>query len=117
MRLYTGNKVKAGWALEVLLINTSDACVVFPFNYGVKIYHQEDEKINFIANLVDYTSKNEIFLTPEGELSSQRLIAIEPDLTDFSVAAPQELHATITGHLCDDENVVITKEITFFVVP
>jgi hypothetical protein len=42
---------------------------------------------------------------------------LAPDLTNITVNAPREFRATITGHLCDDETVEITKEIIFFVVP
>ena len=112
------NQVKAGWGLEARVMNRSDYCVIFPYDYGIKIYFRKagGEDVE-VSNTVNYTFLENAPMVERIDGGSQGSIMLAPDLTNITVNAPREFRATITGHLCDDETVEITKEIIFFVVP
>ncbi len=112
-----GNQVKAGWGLEARVVNRSDYCVFFPYDYGIKIYLKAGEIETEIANTVTYLNPEDVRLVEKNNVGSQGAIVLRPDIANIAIDAPQEFRATITGHLCDDQTVEITKEIIFFVVP
>lgn len=111
------NQVMVGWGLEARVVNRSDYCVFFPYDYGIKIYLKAGEIETEIENTVTYLNPEDVRLVEKNNVGSQGAIVLRPDLTNIVIDAPQEFRATITGHLCDDETVEITKEIIFFVVP
>ncbi len=111
------NQVMVGWGLEAWITNESEYCIVFPYDYGVKIYLKDEKAETEVANTVTYANYQDVRLAQRGDSGSRRIIPVLPDLTNIIIDVPQEFRATITGYLCDDETVEITKEIIFFVVP
>lgn len=113
-----GNQIKAGSGLSVSVINRSGYCLIFPYDYGVKkIYLQRNGEELEISNTVDYIFLEDAPTVDKIDIDSSGSVLLAPDLTNIVIDAPQEFRATITGHLCDDETVEITKDIIFFVVP
>lgn len=112
-----GNQITAGSGLSMSILNRSDYCLVFPYDYAIRMYLKKDSEDIEVSNTVEYIFLENAPIFETIEAGSQGSVLIAPDLTNIVVNDPKEFRATITGHLCDDETIEITKEFVFFVVP
>jgi hypothetical protein len=112
-----GPEIQNTESLISFIKNTSSSCMVFPYNYGVKIYMERNGSWVDVPNMTDYRSKEDIQLLPAGNMDSDNVVVLRPNLLDVELQAPTNFRAVLNGHLCDDENVLIKKIVPFTVVP
>jgi hypothetical protein len=60
---------------------------------------------------------NDILLEPVGNIFSEKVITLFPDLTNIHLLGVTNFKAIIIAHLCDDLNIDVEKEIPFTVSP
>jgi hypothetical protein len=97
--------------------NLSEYCMVFPYDFGTKIWIKSDSGWEEIDNIMHYSPEEDRLLDPSGSLFSNMDGSIAPDLTNYPINAKTEFKALLTGHFCDDESIVVEKEILFTVSP
>lgn len=113
----TGPKINTNQYLTVWLVNHSQSCVLFPADYGIRIYTETENGYVEFPNLVRYIGTQPRKLQPNGEVYSERSVDLRPDLAGFTISKPTSFFATITGHLCNDETIIIEKRVEFIVSP
>ena len=69
------------------------------------------------SNMVIIVRDKPDILLPEGDPGSIDFLTIKPDLSDYKISKATDAYVLITGHLCDNENFIIEKEIPFTIVP
>jgi hypothetical protein len=113
----TGPIISQNDYVGVQIQNGSDFCIIFPYDYGTKIYLEKEDDAIEVANSTTYIGRDSIELGPVGDITSSRNIMFSPDMAILQISDLSSFYAEITGHLCDDESVVIKKKIPFVVVP
>jgi hypothetical protein len=113
----TGPEIQATEVLEFWIKNTSNNCIVFPYNYGLKIFVEQNTNWIEVPNPTIYSPEDDIYLREADNIFSYRPVLLRPDISKIQLQGPTNFQATITGHLCDDENVVVEKTIPFVVKP
>jgi hypothetical protein len=104
--------------LDAWVINESNYCFVFPYNYGVRIVMNTGGVWNEIPSLVYYLSQDDIILGSKAEtVFNSYPIAIKPDISRVSITEKSKFIATIKGYLCDHPEIVVEKEIPFYALP
>lgn len=103
--------------VQALVKNPTTYCIVFPLDYGMKIYSEENGNNVEIKNRTVYIGDKPNYLKAISDIESFVLVVISPDTSQLIINQPINFYAEITGHLCDDESVVIKKQIPFVVVP
>ena len=111
-----GNTISQNGDLNILIHNYSDKCIVFPVDYGMKIFMKQGKEIIQLKDKINNIG-DEIKLEPVGEIYADDFIDFEPDLSSITINDTSEFYATIEGHLCDDDKMVIDKTIVFSVKP
>lgn len=104
-----------GWDLE--LTNESNYCVIFPLVSGLKIYTEKGGSRIEVENLLNIIGDENLIVNPKGQIFSSRFVGILPDLSSITVTEPMQFFVSLSGYLCDDEYIKITKVIPFTVVP
>ncbi len=112
-----GNEIKTSGYILVNITNTSSECISFPIDFGLQLYVIENGVLTNIKNKTTYTGDSPYIVNPNGDYVSEILIIFSPDLSMFSIKEETNFVAIIKGQLCDDESVIITKEIPFIVMP
>ena len=104
--------------LNAWVINESNYCFIFPYNYGVSIVMNIGGVWNEIPSLVYYVSQNDIIIGSKAEsVFNSSPISIHPDLSSVSITEKTKFIATIKGYLCDHPEIVVEKEIPFYAEP
>jgi hypothetical protein len=80
----TGPNLSKAETLTFWIKNTSNSCIAFPYDFGLKIYYQNKDTWLETSNEVQYLSdEQDILLQPDGELFSQSIVDLRPDLTNL----------------------------------
>jgi len=103
--------------IEVELNNTSNYCIEFPPDYGIKIYMDENGKITEIGNNTTYIGDKPRYLQPKGNIASKRGILFSPRVSDQKIIDSIIFYAEVTGQLCNDPSIIIQRKIPFSVSP
>ncbi len=104
-----------GWDIE--LTNESKYCVIFPLVSGMKIYTERDGSRIEVENLLKIMGDENLVINPNGQIFSSRFVGIVPDLSEIAVTEPIQFFISLSGYLCNDESVKISKIIPFTVIP
>ena len=112
----SGPEIPVYGHIEALLNNPTSFCIVFPPDLGIRLFLEQEGSITEIHNFTKYIGDQSRYLEPAGH---QDFISVgfDPDISDLGVLEATEFYAEITGHLCDDDSVVIIKRIPFVIVP
>jgi hypothetical protein len=114
----TGPEISPGGEVLAWINNTTDNCINFPTDFGIKVFVLQGEDWLEVQNLVTYESDEpQVVLEPKGEMFSRNLVHIWPDVSSLIITEPVDSYALITGHLCEDENYAIEKKIPFVIIP
>jgi hypothetical protein len=113
----TGPEIHKTDDLEFWAKNTSTNCVVFPYDYGIKIFREVDGIWVETPNLTEYFPRQDKYLREAKNVFSEELLILMPDLSKIQLQGPTNFRAVLNGHLCNDENVVIEKIVPFTVIP
>jgi hypothetical protein len=112
-----GPKIQINDVITALVWNNSSECMIFPLNYGIEIYtYINGEKLE-IDNKAVYKGNDSRILKKKGDIDSFIFVGFSPDLSTFEISKSTEFTAEISGHLCDDDSIIITKKIPFVVYP
>lgn len=104
--------------LEFWIKNTSQACITFPYNFGIRIYYENNGAWVEVGNEFQYLPNvQDIEIQPSGQLFSQNDIELVPDIHNIQITSTAKFKADIQGYLCKDKKVVVEKEIPFTVSP
>jgi hypothetical protein len=107
----------AGVGIEIDLINESNYCVIFPQVSGMTIYTEKSGNRLEVKNLITIMGDENLIVNSQGEIFSKRSVDVVPDVSGITITAPTQFFVSLSGHLCDDENVKIIKVIPFTVTP
>jgi hypothetical protein len=107
----------AGVGIEMDLINESNYCVIFPQVSGMTIYTEKSGSRLEVNNLITIMGDENLVVNSQGEIFSKRSVDIAPDVSGITITAPTQFFVSLSGYLCDDENVKIIKVIPFTVTP
>ncbi len=113
----TGPAIHIYGNVDSTLDNPTNQCIVFPTDYNLKIYKDSTIETTEIKNTTAYIGARPYYLRPVGEIESTLFVTFSPDLTGSTISEPTSFYAEITGHLCNDESVIIKKRIPFIVIP
>ena len=103
--------------LSAWITNQTKYCINFPPDYGIKVFAETSDGWTEIPNRVKYISDHPVLLKPKGDIFSQHSLDAQPDLSALTLTQPTNFYVEISGHLCDDEKVIIEKKIPFVVAP
>jgi hypothetical protein len=113
----TGPRIGVNQDLTVWIKNQTAYCVSFPPDYGIKIFAETSDGWTEVSNLVTFVGNQPRSLKPKGDIFSERSIDVRPDVSALMLSQPTNFYVSISGHLCNDETVLVEKEIPFVVVP
>jgi len=113
----TGPEIEMTDLLDFWVKNTSDECIVFPFDFGAKILLDNNGSWIEINNLARYHPEEDIYLRAAGNIFSENAVGLQPDYSSIVLQENTDLLVVITGHLCEDDSVIIEKQIPFVVKP
>jgi hypothetical protein len=98
--------------------NTSQTCITFPYDFGIKIYYENNGSWIETDNMFQYFPKDkDVLLDSVGNIDSDMVVNLSPDIQNVQISTIVNFKATIQGHLCKDKSVVVEKEIPFTVLP
>lgn len=103
--------------ISLILKNLSDKGVNFPYDMGVRIWAQGDDSWIEVNSMVQYRPYEDRILDPFGSFFSEMAVSIRPDLTDYPLVGKTNFKAILAGHLCEDDTIVVEKEISFSISP
>lgn len=111
-----GSQIRDGESLTVWMKNTSDDCVIFPHDFGIKISYEKDGKTYKVKNNVEYLPNTDKILDPAGSVFSEHEVFINPDLSNIKINGQTDFEASIAGYTCKNHSSVDAR-ILFSVVP
>ena len=85
---------------SVTLKNLSNEYLIFAFNYGIQIYHYDEDRDKWIviADRLRYVSDHDKVIGPfDGEQPSLALVLFQPDLELFDY--PFDIRVTVIGNV------------------
>jgi len=103
--------------VQGIIRNTTSYCFVFPPDLGIKLFEDHVGNLSEIGNYTKYVGKDPIYLMPIGDINEFISISFDPDVSSLTISEPTNFYAEITGHLCNDESIIIKKKIPFVVMP
>ena len=112
-----GPEIQIYGHVQGIIRNTTSYCFVFPPDLGIKLFEDHAGNLFEIGNYTKYIGKDPIYLMPIGDINDFISISFDPDVTSLAISEQTSFYAEITGHLCDDDSVIITKKIPFVIVP
>jgi hypothetical protein len=113
---YGTSEIKPPDALTIQIRNASSYCMAFPYDYQAELYLLDGNKRKWVNNLASdgvYRRDQEL---PPGNVNIG-FITARPNLDGLDVSRPLDFVFVIIGNLCEDENIVIQKEIPFTLIP
>lgn len=102
--------------VTVWITNTSTYCIVFPTDFGIKLFVNINGNTSEIPNRTIYLGDRSNYLRPKGNLESTMGLVFSPDSSLFNSTREAQFYAEITGHICDEESTTITKVIPFMII-
>ena len=84
--------------------NTSHERIAFPFDFRARILVEIGDSWMKIPNLVKYHP-------------SKNVVGLQSDFSGIVLQENTDLVVAITGHLCDDDSIVIEKRVPFVIKP
>lgn len=116
MTYHTGPSISRDDYIEVYFENPTKYCIKFPKDYGIRIFSDEKNSTEIENNTI-YFGSNPRVLGPKGSIGSIRSVVFSPDLSNELINKPTKFYAVITGHICKDNSIIISKRIPFLVNP
>lgn len=86
--------------VSMWLENVNNDCIVFPYDFGLEIYYEENNEKHEISNLMEYSPHDNIILGAKGEFFSISTISFTPDMTGITVSDTTRFIAKISGTMC-----------------
>lgn len=105
LSLFPGN-------VSMWIENVNRDCIVFPYDFGLKIYYEENNEKHEIKNLMRYSPLVNITLGAKGEFSAESTITFTPDLTGVTISSSTQFIVQISGTMCKSSKPFI-QEIPF----
>jgi len=112
-----GPEIGRGQILTVWINNQTSFCISFPRGYGIKIFSETSNGWKEVPNLGKFIGTEPRLLQPKGDFFSEDSIDVFPDVSGLELVQPTNFYVSISGNLCDDETVLVEKNIPFVVVP
>ncbi len=111
-----GSTVKLSENISFLLDNPNKVCIIFPYDFAVKVYYEQKGVSREIKNTMDYSPKGDIILDAKGGAFSSQVLTVKLDLTNDKLSGPTNFVARISGHICRTHE-SFNQEIPFTVIP
>jgi hypothetical protein len=92
--------------------NVNKDCIVFPYDFGAKIFYEENNERYEIKNLMGYSPHDDITLGAKGEFSAESAISFTPDLSGLTISNSTHFIVRISGVMCKNGK-PFTQEIPF----
>ncbi|MFZ5902901.1 MAG: hypothetical protein ACOYZ8_05055 [Chloroflexota bacterium] len=109
-------RVSENFSISIQLENTNKVCIVFPYDFGVEIFYEQDGILREVDNLMEYVPHDNVTIDGKGSLFPIEILTITPDIEDLSISEPINFTAKITGAICKT-NEVFVQEIPFTIAP
>jgi hypothetical protein len=113
----TGPKISTHETLTIWIVNQTNYCISFPPGFGIRIFAETNNGWVEVQNTGKYLGSDPSLLKPQGDIFSQGIIDAQPDISQLAITKATNFYLEISGHLCDDDTVIVKKEIPFIVVP
>ncbi len=113
----TGPEISSNQNLMFWIKNQTNFCISFPRGYGIRNYAEKSDGWTEVPNLGNFLGNEPRLLKPKGDFFSEDSVVVRPDISNLGLTEPTNFYVTISGHLCDDETVLIEKKIPFVVIP
>jgi len=112
-----GSEIQSGETLEVLIENKTKYCLDFTPYYNIEINVDINGTLTLVKNNIIVSGNKPNILMPVGDPASGGFISVNPEMIIYNISKPIDASFQISGHLCDDENLLITKSIPFTILP
>lgn len=86
--------------VSIWLENINADCIVFPYDFGAKIYYEKNNEKNELKNLMDYFPHDNITISAKGEILATRSFTFTPDLSGLTVTESTRFVLQISGEMC-----------------
>jgi hypothetical protein len=106
-----GPQIKPTARLSFGISNQATECMVFPYDFGKKIFIESKGKWIPVKDIMETNSRENVILQPRSGIG----IFVAPDLSNIVITSPTNSKVVITGHLCNNKDVVVEKTIPFVV--
>ena len=113
----TGPKIIKSEKLIFWVKNKSKECIVFPYDFGVKIFIERGNSWLEVKNLMKYQPVRDITLEAEGNVFDSMVIYLYPDLSEIEIITQTNFNAVISGRFCNNRDIIFKKNIPFIVIP
>jgi hypothetical protein len=113
------NTLDSYGSISVWVINKSNNCFVFPYDYGISFLIQLNGMwVKTPSIPVNYSPHDDIIMEKQGKaLFDSYPITFYPDISNLKISKTTEVKGIIKGYVCDHPEILIEKEIPFYVVP
>lgn len=114
-----GNQVDSFGSIAIWVINKSNNCYIFPYNYGVSLQILENSNWKELpSKLVNYYPHDDIIMEKKGKaIFDSYPVSFYPDISGMKITTETEVIATIKGYICDHPEIVVEKKIPFYIQP
>lgn len=118
IKLMGANYVIAGQGMSLYITNKTTDCVVFPYNYGLRIFVNQKDDWTELQQRDIFASHDDITMEAKGGLFPDETLFVDPDYSKLgNFAATLRMRIVIEGRLCvngkaSDKNVADYIELT-----
>ena len=113
----TGPQIGVHQDLTIWIKNQTKYCVSFPPDFGIKVFAEINKNWQEVPNLGTFLGNEPRLLKPKGDIFAETSLDARPDVSDLGLTQSTNFYVSISGHLCDDDTVLVEKKIPFVVVP
>jgi hypothetical protein len=99
--ILSGLPIKPNTVIDLYIKNKTADCVVFPYNFGVRLFVYKNNSWIEIPNNIIYASQKDVILDPREELNFDALVSLQPDYSKLGVMPNKyQMRVVMIGHLC-----------------
>jgi hypothetical protein len=102
--------------IYLYVVNKTNDCVVFPYNYGLEIFLQVNGNWVKVNNLVEYANTENRPLTSSSGIEPDALIFIRPDYSNVS-GQPTDIKIVLNAYLCDNGKPSLNLSTEYIEIP
>jgi hypothetical protein len=87
--------------IDLYVVNKTNDCVIFPYNYGLEIYFRVNGNWVKVNNLVEYFNTENRLLTSSSGIEPDGIIFIHPDYSSIT-DQPTNAKIILSAYLCNN---------------
>jgi hypothetical protein len=96
-----GLPIKLNTVIDLYIKNKTADCIIFPYNFGAKIFVYQNLGWVEIPNNIIYASHNDVVLDPRGGVNLDALVSLQPDYSKLdAISSKYRMRIVMIGRLC-----------------